>query len=113
MKTFQSTPLTFIDQTDSRKLEVYIKSNLPTAQIFNQNTGAHTPDWRAGENLILSMDVFLDSRTMTTAEYNGTAIKWYKNDIEMSDGAVEDISNDKRKIIIKDNILKDDESKRK
>jgi len=104
----QSTPITFIDQTDSRKLEVYIKSNLPTAQIFNQNTGAHTPDWREGENLILSMDVFLDSRTMTTAEYNNTTIKWYKNDIEMLDGSIEDISDDKRKIIIKDNILKDD-----
>ena len=108
MKTFQSTPITFIDQTDSRKLEVYIKSNLPTVQIFNQNSGAHTPDWREGEKLVLSMDVFLDSRTMTTAEYNGTAIKWYKNDIEMSDGSIEDISDDKRKITIKDNILKDD-----
>lgn len=108
MKTFQSTPLTFIDQTDSRKLEVYIKSNLPTVQIFNQNTGAHTPDWREGEKLILSMDIFLDSRDMTTAEYNSTTIKWYKNDVEMTDGAIEDISDDKRKITIKDNILKDD-----
>ena len=108
MKTFQSTPLTFIDQTDSRKLEVYIKSNLPTMQIFNQNTGAYTPDWRESENLILSMDIFLDSRTMTATEYNGTTIKWYKNDVEMSDGSIEDISDDKRKITIKDNILKDD-----
>ncbi len=108
MKTFQSTPITFIDQTDSRKLEVYIKSNLPTVQIFNQNSGAHTPDWREGEKLVLSMDVFLDSRTMTTAEYNGTAIKWYKNDVEMNDGSIEDISDDKRKITIKDNILKND-----
>lgn len=104
----QSTPITFIDQTDSRKLEVYIKSNLPTVQIFNQNSGAHTPDWREGDKLILSMDVFLDSRNMTTAEYNGTAIKWYKNDVEMTDGSIEDISDDKRKITIKDNILKDD-----
>jgi hypothetical protein len=45
---------------------------------------------------------------MTVAEYNGTAIKWYKNDVEMSDGSIEDISDDKRKITIKDNILKDD-----
>lgn len=103
----QSTPITFIDQTDSRKLEVYIKSNLPTVQIFNQNSGAYTPDWREGEKLVLSMDVFLDSRTMTTTEYNSTTIKWYKNDVEMSDGSIEDISDDKRKITIKDNILKD------
>jgi hypothetical protein len=107
MKTFQSTPITFIDQTDSRKLEVYITSNLPTVQIFNGNSGAYTPDWTEGEKLVLSMDVFLDSRTMTTAEYNGTTIKWYKNDVEMSDGSIEDISDDKRKITIKDNILKD------
>lgn len=103
----QSTPITFIDQTDSRKLEVYITSNLPTVQIFNRNSGAHTPDWRDGEKLILSMDVFLDSRIMTAAEYNGAAIKWYKNDVEMADGSIEDISGDKRKITIKDNILRD------
>ena len=106
----QSTPITFIDQTDSRKLEIYIKSNLPTVQIYNQNKSAseaYTPNWTEGEKLILSMDVFLDSRAMTTAEYNGTAIKWYKNDVEMSDGSIEDISDDKRKITIKDNILKD------
>ena len=108
MKTFQSTPITFIDQTDSRKLEVYITSNMPTVQIFNGNSGAYTPDWREGEKLVLSMDVFLDSRTMTVAEYNSTAIKWYKNDVEMTDGSIEDISDDKRKITIKDNILKDD-----
>ena len=57
MIDIQSTPLTFIDQTDSRKLEVYIKSNLPTVQIYNQNnpeSGAHTPDWREGEKLIKS-----------------------------------------------------------
>ena len=56
----QSTPLTFIDQTDSRKLEVYIKSNLPTVQIYNQNKAeseAYTADWTEGENLVLSMDV--------------------------------------------------------
>lgn len=107
MKTFQSTPITFIDQTDSRKLEVYITSNLPTVQIFNGNSGAYTPDWTEGEKLVLSMDVFLDSRKMTVTEYNGTVIKWYKNDVEMSDSSIEDISDDKRKITIKDNILKD------
>lgn len=81
MKTFQSTPITFIDQTDSRKLEVYIKSNLPTVQIYNSNTGAYTPDWREGEKLTLAADVFLDSRVMTTAEYSGTLIKWYIDEV--------------------------------
>ena len=77
----QSMPLTFIDQTDSRKLEVYIKSNLPTVQILNSNSGAYTPDWREGEKLILTTDVFLDSRIMTTSEYANTIIKWYRDEI--------------------------------
>lgn len=80
----QSTPLTFIDQTDSRKLEVYIKSNLPTVQIYNQNnpeSGAHTPDWREGENLKLEADVFLDSRIVEEAYSNTYFIKWYKDEI--------------------------------
>lgn len=80
----QSTPLTFIDQTDSRKLEVYIKSNLPTVQIRNSNTGAFTPDWRQGEKLTLTTDIFLDSRTMTSGEYEQTLIKWYKDEISTS-----------------------------
>ena len=80
----QSTPITFIDQTDSRKLEVYIKSNLPTVQIFNSNSGAYTPDWREGEKLTLTTDVFLDSRVMTSTEYGQTLIKWYID--EISDG---------------------------
>lgn len=76
----QSAPLTFIDQTDSRKLEVYIKSNLPTVQIRNSNTGAYTPDWREGEKLTLTTDVFLDSREMKD-EYSNTTIKWYRDEI--------------------------------
>ena len=80
----QSTPLTFIDQTDSRKLEVYIKSNLPTVQIYNQNnpeSGAHTPDWREGENLKLEADVFLDSRIVEEVYSDTYFIKWYKDEI--------------------------------
>ena len=77
----QSTPLTFIDQTDSRKLEVYIKSNMPNTQIYNTNTGAYTPDWREGEKLTLTTDVFLDSRVMTNTEYADTLIKWYVDDV--------------------------------
>ena len=84
MKTFESAPLTFIDQTDSRKLEVYIKSNLPTTQIYNKNTGAYTPDWTTGDKLTITTDVFLDSRVMETSEYDETTIKWYKDEISES-----------------------------
>ena len=84
MIKIQSTPLTFIDQTDSRKLEVYVKSNLPTIQIYNSNSGAYTPDWRHGEKLTLTADVFLDSRVLTDIEYSQTSIKWYRDDISVS-----------------------------
>ena len=103
MKTFQSTPITFIDQTDSRKLEVYIKSNLPTAQIYNQNTGAYTPDWRDGDGLTLDIDVYLDSRVMADSEYTATLIKWYKDEIAAD---TEITSNrNKRRLQITDNEL--------
>lgn len=110
-KVIQSTPLTLIDQTDSRKLEVYIKSNLPTMQIKNSNSGAFTPDWREGEGLKLSVDIFLESRVMSNNEYNSTNIKWYKNEIksdnELKDAPTdaENISDDKKTITIGTNIL--------
>ena len=50
MKTFQSTPITFIDQTDSRKLEVYITSNMPPVQIFNGNSGHTLPIGQKAKN---------------------------------------------------------------
>lgn len=77
----QSTPITFIDQTDSRKLETYLKSNLPSTQIYNYNTKTYTPDWRTGENLILTANIFLDSREMSVDEYDDTVIRWYKDEI--------------------------------
>ena len=80
MKTFQSTPLTLIDQTDSRKLEVYMNSNLPTVQIRNSNTGAYTPDWTKDGGLILSADVYLDSEEIKSP-YTGIAFKWYRDEI--------------------------------
>ena len=102
----QSTPLTFIDQTDSRKLEVYIKSNLPTVQIYNQNnpeSGAHTPDWREGENLKLEADVFLDSRIVEEAYSNTYFIKWYKD--EISDNTEITASKNKKTLQIATNEL--------
>lgn len=84
----QSTPITFIDQTDSRKLEVYIKSNLPTVQIRNSNSGAFTPDWTTGSNLILTASAFLDSRIMAFAEYKDSIV-WYKNGSVIASGVNE------------------------
>ena len=76
MAIYQSNTLTIVDQTDSRKFEVYIKSNLPTVQIFNQNTGAYSPDWSSG--LELTSDVYLDSRVMES--YDNVSFKWSVDD---------------------------------
>lgn len=75
MKTVTSSQITFIDTTDSRKLEVYIASNLPTVQIYNVNTAEYSPDWSA-TNLSLTADIFLDSEEITSND--GLTIRWYQ-----------------------------------
>ena len=67
-----SQPLTFLDTTDSRKLEVYISSNHPTIQLYDVNDKEYTPDW-SKTNLKLSADVFLDS-----TEKKPEKMKWYR-----------------------------------
>ena len=76
MAVFQSNTLTVVDQTDNRKFEIYIKSNMPTAQIFNQNTEAYSPDWSSG--LELTADVYLDSREMES--YDKVSFQWSVDD---------------------------------
>jgi hypothetical protein len=75
----QSAPLTIIDQTDSRKLEVYITSNMPTIQIRNSNSGAYTPDWTR-EGLHLTAQVFLESRELKENYNSNYSVEWYKDD---------------------------------
>ena len=74
-QTIRSSSVTFLDYTDSRKLEVYIASTLPTTQIFNANNGTYTPDWGT-TNLQLNADVFLDSKEITSDTQ--TSIIWYE-----------------------------------
>ena len=68
-----SQPLTFLDTTDSRKLEVYISSNHPTIQLYDVNDKEYTPDWST-TNLHLSAQVYLDSKDITTEQLT---IQWY------------------------------------
>ena len=75
----QSAPLTIIDQTDSRKLEVYITSNMPTIQIRNSNSGAYTLDWTK-EGLRLTAQVFLESRELKENYNLNYSVEWYKDD---------------------------------
>ena len=74
-KPIISGNVTFVDLSDSRKLEAYITSNLPTTQIYNQNNQTYTPDWST-TNLRLSADIYLDSKEVT--DNANTSIVWYK-----------------------------------
>ena len=74
-RTITSGGVTFMDLTDNRKLDVYITSNLPTTQIYDQNKKTYTPDWSV-TNLQLSADVYLDSKDVTNNA--SVSVVWYK-----------------------------------
>ena len=63
-RTIKSNGVTFVDMSDKRKLEVYLSSNLPTVQIFDNNTNTYTPDW-SKTNLTLEARVYLDANDIT------------------------------------------------
>jgi hypothetical protein len=71
-KIFHSSPVTFIDRTDDRKLDVYISSNHPTVQLHNANTNTneYTPDWSVTK-LELKASFYVDSTPITP-----TKIEW-------------------------------------
>ena len=82
MPKIESNQITFVDITDSRKLDVYISSNLPTTQIYNSNTGAYSPDWKK-TNLSLNANVYLDSEEIIpeTIQWS-TKINGFETDVE-------------------------------
>ena len=73
-KTIHSTPITFMDYSDSRRVDIYIASNLPTVQIYDTNAGDYTPDWTK-DPLVLTATAFLDAQDITD---NVTSILWSK-----------------------------------
>ena len=99
MAKITSNPLVFIDQTDSRKFEVQISSNLPQVQTYNQNTKEYSPDWSKNDNLKLEASIYLDS-TDITANIQDIDVAWYKNTISTTTK----ISNGKT-LIINTNVL--------
>ena len=65
-KTIHSGNLTFLDLTDSKKVDVHIASNLPTIQIYNPNnlSTPHSPDWTSNP-LVLTLTAYADSTDVT------------------------------------------------
>lgn len=104
-----SNTLTFIDTTDTKKIDVHITANHPTVQIFDANKGTYTPNWNpneiidnvAGVPLKLSATVYADSLNVTDNKKYGTKYQWFKDkDFE------NDIGNATNELIISDNVLK-------
>ena len=74
-RVITSNSITFMDTSDERKLELSIESNLPTSQLYNSSTGAHSPDWTT-KNLVLEACATLDLIDVT--QNKETTIKWSK-----------------------------------
>jgi hypothetical protein len=98
MPEFSSNSITFVDITDSRKLDVYISSNLPTTQIYDSNTGTYSPDWRIA-NLQLNANIYLDSE-----EIIPETINWCTK-INGTESPVD--NNNSSSLTIKANVLSD------
>lgn len=75
-QTLTTNPVTFLDYTDERRLDVYISSNLPTTQIFDTNKNAYSPNWSSANPLVLNADVYLDAKDVTVDAI--TEITWYE-----------------------------------
>lgn len=94
-RTVTSNAITFIDTLDSRKLYVYISSNLPITQIYNSNTRTYAPDWSTS-NLTLTADIYLDSTKISAA-----TLKWYKK----INGTKTSLGNSSSSLTIVSNVL--------
>lgn len=96
-----SNVLTFIDTTDTKKIDVHITSNHPTVQIFDTNKGTYTPNWNpnvvvdnvAGVPLKLSATVLADSLNVTDSSKYGTEYQWFKDkDFDNSLSSTKDLT---------------------
>lgn len=73
-----SNSLTFIDTTDTKKIDIRISSNHPVVQIYDVNQNTYTPSWTEGETttpLKLDAIVYADSLNVTSS----STIQWFKN----------------------------------
>ena len=97
-KIITSDSVVFLDNTDNRKLDVYITSNLPTVQIKNVNKDAdqYTPNW-ASTPLVLKANAYLDSEDVT----DKTRFSWYKKGVNGIETPIDTTTN--TQIIINSN----------
>lgn len=95
-KIFHSSPVTFIDRTDDRKMDVYISSNHPTVQLHNTNADEYTPDWSVTK-LELKASFYVDSTPITPTKIEWTSII----------GTTTEVLGSNSDLYVSTNVLKD------
>ena len=102
-KPLHSGNITFVDLTDSKKVDVHISSNLPTIQIYNGNVPTtYSPDWESTP-LVLTLTVYADSTDITNSLTNDS-IKWCR---QIGNGTYDDIQTGGTTLRISNNELID------
>lgn len=95
-----SSMITFIDTTDTQKVDVHISSNYPITQIYDANTGKFTPNWEvSGGSLRLTATVYADSTDVSSL--STTTYQWFKDSTSGTPLATT------RNLAIKENVLED------
>ena len=94
-----SSIVTFVDTTDTQKVDIYISSNYPVTQIKDTNLGTFTPSWiptNDNNPLKLSATVYADSTNVSNL---GATYNWFQDKVEG-----EPLCTD-RDLIIETNVL--------
>jgi hypothetical protein len=102
MASPHSGNITFIDLTDSKKVDIHISSNLPTIQIYDANTPKYSPNW-SNTPLELTATAYVDSTDITSTLTNDS-IKWYR---QIGSDTYNEISTGNQKLKISNNELID------
>lgn len=103
MASPHSGNITFIDLTDSKKVDIHISSNLPTIQIYDANTPKYSPNW-SNTPLELTATAYVDSTDITSTLTNDS-IKWYR---QIGSDTYNEISTGNQKLKISNNELIDE-----
>ena len=103
MPTITSGNITFIDLTDTKKIDLHITSNHPTVQIYDQNNSQKplTPDWEK-EPLVLTPVIYIDSELIT--DTSNMTFTWTKIEGSGADGKD---PKDSKILTISTNVLTD------
>ena len=75
-----SSMITFIDTTDTQKVDVHISSNHPITQIYDTNLGTFTPSWiSSSDNSSLQLTATVYADSIDVSKLSTTSYQWFQN----------------------------------